>query len=459
MISPAETIAAIATPVGRGGIGIIRISGPRSAHIAGAIFRSKKGVRSFESHRLYLGHIREPGTKGVLDEVLLSYMKAPHSYTAEDVVEINSHSGHFLLSKILQIILDQGARLAHPGEFTLRAFLNGRIDLPQAEAVVDLIHAQSERGLQLASEQIEGSLTREIKSLKKNAVECLALAEAMIDYPEEMRGQSIEKEIIRGLETGLLTGVRALVEAHERKRVWIDGVKTVIIGRVNAGKSSLLNRLLREERAIVTPIPGTTRDIIESSINLAGIPLRLTDTAGFREAKDEVEAAGISLTEKKLADADLLILVMDRSLPVEQEDLALLQRMVGRKAILVINKIDLDPHLPAETYQAWGLPHVEVSALTGEGMDGLVAAIKDAILSSDLDMIESHVAPNLRHHKGLLAAEGFFREALREIREGMPMEIVAMEIKTGLDALDEILGESTGDGVIESIFSRFCLGK
>lgn len=451
-----ETIAAVATPVGRAGIGIVRISGPRAVEIAEKIFKAKSGVRRFQPRRLYLGRIFDPASGEDLDEVLLSFMKAPRSYTREDVVEINSHSGYLLLSKVLQIILDQGARLANPGEFTLRAFLNGRMDLTQAEAVVDLINAQSERGLHLASEQIGGSFAQEIEKLRLAVIDILSLAEVSIDFPDEEVGP-VDQALAGRIEEAL-SKVRSLLQAHARKRVWIDGVKTVIAGRVNAGKSSLLNRLLEEERALVTPVPGTTRDFVESTVTIEGLPLRLIDTAGFRKTKNEVEKAGMSLSEKKLSEADLVLLVLDQARPSADEDLALLQRVRAGKALVVLNKIDLPAKLSAPP-EGWGLPVARISALTGEGIDPLRRAIRACILEGGMEADASHAAPNLRH-KGLLTeASEFFESAAKGAREQAPMELVAVDLKSGLDALDEILGKRTSGEILDRIFSQFCLGK
>jgi len=456
-----DTIAAIATPVGQAGIGIIRISGPKAKEIADKMFWPKKQVKHIQSNHLYLGHLHDPSSGEIIDEILLSFMKAPLSYTREDVIEINSHSGYLLLSKILQIILRLGARLARPGEFTLRGFLNGRIDLTQAEAVVDLINCQSEKGLTLASRQIQGSFGKQIKDLRQKAVEILARVEAAIDFPEEESDIVPRDEAANKIHKELIKPVETLIEVHARKRIWVDGVKTVIVGRVNAGKSSLLNRLLEEQRAIVTPIPGTTRDVIESTITIEGLPLCLVDTAGFREARDEAERIGLHLTEKKLAEADLLLAVIDQSRPINQDDLDIIAQSRGKNSLLVINKIDLKSQLTSEIEQDVfsHLPLVRISALTGQGLDELRKAIVDCALGGHIDMTTSHGAPNLRHSQALEEAVQCFRRAGRKVEEAAPMEIVAFEIRSGLDALGRIIGEATTEEVLDSIFSQFCLGK
>ena len=455
-----DTIAAIATPIGQAGIGIIRVSGPLSLEIAGKIFKPKNPTPLLRSHHLYLGHLFEPSSGNVIDEVLLSFMRGPHTYTQEDVLEINSHSGYALLSKILEILLGQGARLATPGEFTLRAFLNGRIDLTQAEAVIDIINSQSERGLYLASQQVQGAFKEEIEGLRQKAIHILARAEVAIDFPEEETDVVFRQEGTKGINEDLIKPIEALIEAHE-SRIWVDGINTVIAGRVNAGKSSLLNRLLNEQRAIVAPIPGTTRDIIESTINIEGIPLRLMDTAGFQRVNDEVERLGINLTKQKLKESDFVLIVIDQSRPLGQDDLDTILQSKGKKALIVINKIDLPSKLGqgADSEALSLFPSVKISALTGQGLDQLTKAMKDCILECRLDTMSSHAVPNLRHRHALNNALQFFKDAEQRTREAAPMEIIAFELRSGLDALGGITGETTSEDVLDSIFSQFCLGK
>ena len=455
-----DTIAAIATPIGQAGIGIVRISGSRAEDIARRVFRPGKRVKSFQSHRLYLGHLIDPSSGYMIDEVLLSFMKAPHSYTRENVVEINSHSGYLLLSRILQSVLKEGARLAKPGEFTFRAFINGRIDLTQAEAVVDLINSKSEKGLQLASQQIKGKFRREIEELRQKVVEILARMEVAIDFPEEESGIICRDETATWMERELIEPIERIIAAHAQRKIWMDGINTVIVGRVNVGKSSLLNRLLNEQRAIVTPIPGTTRDIIESIINIEGLPLRLMDTAGFRRVKGEVERIGIHLTEKRLADADLLLIVIDQSCPLSEDDLNLIAKSQKKKSLILINKIDLPSSLNEEELRALnGSGVVRISALTGEGIDDLRGAIRDLVMGGDMDITSSHVVPNIRHKRALMETSQFFKDAVLNTRENLPMEIIAMDLNSGLEALGEIIGETTNEDILEEIFKGFCLGK
>ncbi|RLB14468.1 MAG: tRNA uridine-5-carboxymethylaminomethyl(34) synthesis GTPase MnmE [Deltaproteobacteria bacterium] len=459
--SPDDTIAAIATPPGQAGIGIVRISGPKALAIVKEIFRSKYPRDSFETHRLYLGHLVDPVSGTAIDEVLLSFMKAPHTYTREDIVEINSHSGYLLLSRILKLVMDQGARLARPGEFTFRAFINGRIDLTQAEAVVDIVNSQSEKGLQLVAEQIKGTLRRRIELVKDAAVEILAHAEVAIDFPEEDHEILSREEGMNRIKEKLLEPLRVLIADHKSRNIWVDGINTVIVGRVNVGKSSLLNRLLNETRAIVTPVPGTTRDIIESPLSIEGIPLRLVDTAGLRQGTDQVERIGIHLTRQKMQSADLILLVFDQSEHLQQEDKKILDQCRSRNVIIVLNKIDLPGGLLPKEREllASEFPTVAVSALTGQGMDRLKQAIVNFVLKDGPDLGDSNVAPNLRHRKALEEALACFTRAAGGLKKSLPMEIVALELRSGIDALGEIIGETTPEHVLESIFSQFCMGK
>ncbi|MBW1817261.1 MAG: tRNA uridine-5-carboxymethylaminomethyl(34) synthesis GTPase MnmE [Deltaproteobacteria bacterium] len=461
MPSTQETIAAVATPAGQGGIGIIRVSGPLSLTILKRVFKPRRNLQTFQSHRLHLGDFHDPAGGKIVDEVLVSFMKGPHSYTREDLVEINSHSGYFLVFKILQVVLAQGARLARPGEFTLRAYLNGRIDLTQAEAVVDLINARSDKGLQLASRQIRGAFREEVEVLMQKAVDILARVEAAIDFPDDVQGMVEEDEMAAEIERDLTGPLAAAFAAQAKNRVWVEGVKTVIAGRVNVGKSSLLNRLLNKQRAIVTPTPGTTRDAIESTVTIDGVPLCLVDTAGLRRVDDEVEKMGIHLTEQNVSEADFLLVVIDQSRALNNDDYRILDRAAGRNALVVVNKIDLPPAMGDEALEKAlaGFPSVRISALTGEGMAGLTAGIVAGILGDEVNVLTARMASRVRSGKAMSEAGRFFADAAERLSERAPMEIVAVELKSGMDALGEITGETTTEDVLDSIFSQFCLGK
>jgi tRNA modification GTPase len=456
-----DTIVAIATPIGQAGIGIIRLSGVLSEKISRTIFRPIRPVESFQSHRLYLGNVVDPVSGQVIDEVLLSLMKAPSTYTREDVVEINSHSGYLLLQRILEIVLGQGARIAQPGEFTFRSFINGRIDLTQAEAVVDLINSKSKRGLVLASQQIKGAFREEIGKLRQAVLGLLAQVEVAIDFPDEEESVFAREKSEALISHALIEPIEKLIANHDQRKMWIEGIATVIVGRVNAGKSSLLNRLLNEERAIVTSIPGTTRDIIESTINVKGLPLRIMDTAGFRKAKGRLEKLGVEMTEKKMGEADLVLLVIDQSRALNQDDLDLLDKIKGKKALVVLNKMDLLPKADLDSLkkQTGGFSFVKISALTGEGLEHLQQAIQDQITAGGIGEGASSIAPNLRHTLALSAASEAFKKALHNIKSNLPLEIIAADLTSGLDALGEITGEQSSDELLDTIFSRFCIGK
>ena len=459
-VSNEDTIAAVATPAGQAGIGIIRMSGPQAREIADKIFRPKNPVDFFQSHRLYLGHLIDPASGTAMDEVLVSYMEAPHTYTREDVVEINSHSGLLLLEQILKILLREGARLAKPGEFTFRAFMNGRMDLTQAEAIIDLINAQSERGLQLASNQIHGRLRAEIETMRRKAVDLLAHIEVAIDFPEEEFGLLHHGETAGRVQKELLDPVSRMIAGYGERKLWLEGLKTAIVGRVNAGKSSLLNRLINEEKSMVTPIPGTTRDVIESTIHMEGLPLRLMDTAGFRKGRGKLEKIGIRRAEQKLEEADLVLLVIDQSRPLQSEDLDLLVRIQEKKAVVVLNKCDLPARVSEDALEsaAVGLARVRISALKGEGIEGLREAIRD-VITSGLETTDLGIAPSLRHKEALDRASGHFQKSVSNLEEGLPLEIVAADLQEGLRALGEIVGETTREEVLDRIFSQFCIGK
>ena len=456
-----DTIAAIATPLGRAGIGIVRISGSMSGDIIKKLFRPSRIVEEIESHRLYLGHLVDPSSGEMIDEVLLSFMKAPHSYTREDVVEINSHSGHILLSRILQTILDQGPRLAKPGEFTFRAFSNGRIDLTQAEAIIDLINSKSDKGLIMASRQIKGEMRTEIEILRQKALGILARAEVSIDFPEEESSLMSREDTASQIKGELIKPIEKIIASYDSRKIWMDGISTVISGRVNVGKSSLLNRLLNEQRAIVTPVPGTTRDIIEATIYIEGLPFRLMDTAGIREVRGKVEKIGILVSEQKLREADLSLILIDRSRPLNKDDLKILSYARKEKSIIIINKIDLPARINEDDLKsaAKGIPMVRISALTGEGLGSLLAAVRDRVINGDLDTASSSLAPNLRHKKALEQAMGYFKAVSLNTREHAPMEIIAMDLNSGIEALAEITGEAGGEDLYDKIFSEFCLGK
>ncbi|WP_031458458.1 tRNA uridine-5-carboxymethylaminomethyl(34) synthesis GTPase MnmE [Chloroflexus sp. MS-G] len=450
-----DTIAAIATPPGEGGIGIIRLSGPDAQPIALRIFRPVRPGR-LRSHRVRYGHVIGPDGQ-VIDEALLTFMAAPHSFTREDVVEISCHGGALPVQLTLEAALAAGARLANPGEFTLRAFLNGRIDLSQAEATLDVIRAQTRAGLTIAQAQLDGWLAREVRAARQAILEPLAYITALIDFPEE----GIEPQTVAGPIAQALATVERLLAGAEQGMVLRNGARVVIVGRPNVGKSSLLNALLRVERAIVTPIPGTTRDTLEELANLAGVPVVLIDTAGMRTSTDPVEQIGVERAVAALTRADLALLVFDASQPLTPEDEAMLATTADRPTIIVWNKCD-DPALPPPP-----TPHhpqckavVACSARYGHGIEHLAQTIARTLLGGTLPaMASTHLVSNPRHRAALRRAEEFLRAAQETLAMGAATDLLAADLTGAANALGEITGETVGEDLLDMIFSRFCIGK
>jgi len=456
-----DTITAISTPIGVGGIGIIRISGNNAENIAKKIFKPKNHVKSFKNFRLYLGYIIDPKSNIPVDEVLLSIMRAPSSYTKEDVVEINSHSGYIILSNILQVILQRGARLAEPGEFTLRAFLNGRIDLTQAEAIIDLINAKSSTSLKLATDQLTGGFKKQIEKINREVTNMIVEIEASIDFSNEKSTTISNARLINYINKKILPPIKEIVDSYNQRKLLYEGINAAIIGRVNVGKSSILNRLLQEERAIVTPIPGTTRDIIEGVINIEGIPVKFIDTAGLRKVKGKIEEKGINLTKTQIKKADLILLVVDYSKPLNQYDLNLLKEVKEKSAILIINKTDMPVKLDNKKIDSLfaSLPKVKVSALTGDGFINLNRVIFSKIMENKKNINNNSLIPNLRHKVILDNAINFLKKASINLKYNIPLEIVAEDIYQVKDVLNEITGKNINDDILTNIFNRFCVGK
>lgn len=459
-MNPGDTIAAISTPLGVGGIGIVRLSGPQTRDILEKVFRRRRGKGPLLSHRFYLGEIIRPRDAKVIDEVLASFMEKPRTYTREDVAEIQAHSGVLVLQEILDAVLQSGARLAEPGEFTKRAFLNGRIDLTQAEAVIDLIQSKTRRSLEMANLQREGRLGMEIRRIREDLLNLLALLEAGIDFPEdevpELSGDEVSRRLLNAREK-----LDSLLRTYDRGRIYREGISAVIIGRPNVGKSSLLNALLREDRAIVTPIPGTTRDVIEEVVNVRGIPLKIMDTAGLRHARDQVEVEGVRRTRDRLALADLVIWVVDGSEPISPQDLDILPEVQPRKTVVALNKndlprrldpVDLGEHLP-------GAPLIPVSALYHSGIDRLEEAIRDLVLNGGQDSSAEVLLSNLRHKQALENAREGLEQALEASQANLSAEFISLDLGRALQALGEIVGETTSEDILNRIFSQFCIGK
>jgi tRNA modification GTPase len=455
-----DTIAAIATPLGVGGIGIVRLSGPDSLPLARRLFRPRHPGSAWQSHRFSLGQVLD-AQGAVIDEVLLVYMQAPQTYTREDVVEIHCHSGVAVLRRVLEETLALGARLARPGEFTLRAFLAGRLDLTQAEAVQELISARTEAGVKVAAAHLAGGLREKLTEARQNLLYLLAIIEAMLDFPEEAAdAYPMDATVELGAQRYSL---ELLAQTYREGRLLREGVLVVIAGRPNVGKSSLLNRLLAAEKAIVTPIPGTTRDLIEETLNLGGVPVRLTDTAGLRNPQDLVEEIGVSRARERLAQADLVLYILDGSLPLEADDLAALSDLADRPALVVVNKADLPQAVSEETLRgATALPRVQVSALTGQGLEGLREAVLGQILQEGLSG-GGEIITQERHYQHLkqcLACLTRAEDLLPKARgKDAPWELAAQELYEAVQELGAITGEEVGEEILDRIFSQFCIGK
>lgn len=453
----ADTIAAISTPVGEGGIGIVRISGPAALPIAERLF-SRRTSGGFQSHRFYYGDIRHPGSGDLLDEGFCVFMRAPNSFTREDVVEIHCHGGYLLVQKVLACVQLEGARLAEPGEFTRRAFLNGRIDLLQAESVIDIIRGKTDAALSLAQHQREGVLSRTIGDCRQRLVQALALLEAYVDFPEE-EIEGFDQQQIDTLVNGAHDTVASLLATYEEGRVLRDGVSVLIAGKPNVGKSSLLNTLLKEKRAIVTAVPGTTRDMIQEVINIGGLPVTLIDTAGVRESGDPVEQEGVRLTLSAIPRADLVIFLLDASRPFDEDDGQILAALAGKRCLVVCNKADLSPviQLPA-SFDTISL--VSISTKSGEGIEALKERIALEFLHGHaVDSREYVALSRARHRDALVNAAAALVHFTGNRASGLPPEILAIDLRDALSAIGQVTGETTPDEVLDLIFSQFCVGK
>ena len=460
MLYSQDTIAAISTPHGNGGIGIIRISGEKAFEIAAEIFIGRKNFDEIKTHTINYGKIVDPESGEILDEVLLSKMKKPNTFTREDVVEINCHGGTVVLKNILELILKKGARLAEPGEFTKRAFLNGRLDLSQAEAVIDIINAKTSESSKAAMNQLEGKLSVKLKEARSKLIEVLAHIEVTVDYPEhdieEITGEKVYSEIkdVREKLTDIIKG-------FEKGRIIREGINAVIVGRPNVGKSSLLNELTGKNRAIVTDIPGTTRDIIEDYINLNGVPVRIIDTAGIRETEDLVEKIGVEKTHKELEAADLIIMMIDAYKGIEKEDVEIFDRVKDKKVIVILNKIDIanEEKLVEIESKIENKKVIRMSLKQGIGTDELADAVVELFIKGEVSLNNEVLITNVRHKNLIDKAIESIDYAINAYKSGMPLDMITIDIVNSAQFLGEITGESVSEDVMNEIFSRFCLGK
>ncbi|MEF9918114.1 MAG: tRNA uridine-5-carboxymethylaminomethyl(34) synthesis GTPase MnmE [Eubacterium sp.] len=448
-----DTIAAIATGIGGAGIGIIRVSGPEATSVVNGLFKNRVGktIAEAETHQLLYGNIFDPITGHDIDEVLVSKMKGPFSYTAEDVVEINCHGGIVSLKKILDVVLRAGARLAEPGEFTKRAFLNGRLDLTQAEAVMDIISAKTEKSLEYSVNQLEGKLSQKLNVIDADLIDVMANIEANIDYPEYEIEEASTAYLVTNIKKAL-GGIGVLLDASETGKIYREGITTAILGEPNVGKSSLLNTLLMENKAIVTEIPGTTRDVIEEYINISGIPFKIIDTAGIRETENLVEQIGVEKSRQLLKNTNLVLFMTDLSRPLSKAEETLIEELKHRKTIFIANKTD---SITREIPEGW-LP---MSLKSDEGITELRTKMVELVMGGTVDQEADYIVSNTRHIHLLEEAQGALNNALETIKMDLPLELISIDIKEALEHLREITGRSVGIDIIDRIFQKFCIGK
>ncbi|MCH1626784.1 tRNA uridine-5-carboxymethylaminomethyl(34) synthesis GTPase MnmE [Fredinandcohnia quinoae] len=455
-----DTIAAISTPMGEGAIAIVRLSGDEAIEIANRIFK-EKSLQEVESHTIHYGHIIDPQSGITVEEVMVSVMKGPKTFTREDVVEINCHGGLVSVNRVLQLVLTNGARLAEPGEFTKRAFLNGRIDLSQAEAVMDLIRAKTDRAMNMAIGQMEGRLSKLITSLRQELLETLAHIEVNIDYPEYDDVEEMTHNVLIE-KAGYVHGeIEKLLHTSNQGKILREGLSTVIIGRPNVGKSSLLNSLVHENKAIVTDIPGTTRDVIEEYVNVRGVPLRLVDTAGIRETEDIVERIGVERSREVLKQADLILLVLNYGDELTIEDERLFEAIAGMEAIILINKTDLPKKIDLERVKilAKSYPIVTTSLLEEHGVDDLEEAISSLFFEGSLEAGDLSYVSNSRHIALLTQAKKTMEDATFGIESDIPIDLIQIDLTRTWELLGEIIGDTVQESLINQLFSQFCLGK
>ncbi|WAW14906.1 tRNA uridine-5-carboxymethylaminomethyl(34) synthesis GTPase MnmE [Peptostreptococcus equinus] len=455
-----DTIAAIATAPGEGGIGIIRISGSDSKTIADKIFKPfyKNSIADYSNRTLIYGNIIDKDE--IIDEVLLAFMKGPNSYTAEDIIEINCHGGFISVKKILELVLKSGARMAEPGEFTKRAFLNGRIDLSQAEAVIDIINAKTEKSHEIAQSQLEGSLSKKIKSLRKNITEVITQVEVAIDYPEEDIEFITYKELIDKTKA-VQDEVIKLYETADTGKILREGIKTAILGKPNVGKSSLLNLILGENRAIVTEIAGTTRDVIEEYVNIGGIPIKLVDTAGIRDTEDIVEKIGVEKSRQHMESSDLILVVLDSSRDLEREDLDILENIDKNKTLAIINKNDLERKMDLSQIEKYMDKEniIEISALKNQGLDSIMEKIKEMVFKGKISNDSELIISNSRHKDAIYKAMKSIDDAMKSLEDHMSYDFVEVDLKDAWDSLGYINGDTVSDELLDNIFKNFCIGK
>ncbi|WP_326717138.1 tRNA uridine-5-carboxymethylaminomethyl(34) synthesis GTPase MnmE [Vagococcus jeotgali] len=457
-----DTIAAISTPPGEGAISIVRLSGDDALNIAQSITAYKqKNLAKVDSHTIHYGHVKDPKTDQILDEVMYSVMLEPKTFTRENIVEINCHGGMVVANQVLQLLLRQGARLAEPGEFTKRAFLNGRMDLSQAEAVMDLIQAKTDESMNMALNQLDGKLSHLIQVLRQKLLEALAQVEVNIDYPEYDDVEEMTTKLMAEKTIEVKSDIAYLLQTARQGKILREGLSTAIIGRPNVGKSSLLNDLLREDKAIVTDIAGTTRDVIEEFVNVRGVPLKLIDTAGIRDTEDIVEKIGVERSRKALQEADLILLVLNQSEALTKMDTELLEITKDMNRIILLNKNDLPTQLDMDELQAYlgNSSYLSISVAKNQGIDELEQLIKETFFISGGNEKDATYISNSRHIALLEQADMALNEVLMGIDAEMPVDLIQIDLTRAWDLLGEIMGENVQDELITQLFSQFCLGK
>lgn len=456
-----DTITSISTPMGEGAIGIVRLSGPEAVEIGDKLYKGKKQLKDVPSHTINYGHIIDPETDEVVEEVMISVLRAPKTFTREDIIEINCHGGILTINRILELTMTHGARMAEPGEYTKRAFLNGRIDLSQAEAVMDFIRSKTDRASKVAMNQIEGRLSDLIKRQRQSILEILAQVEVNIDYPEYDDVEDATTEFLLAQSKKIKNEIDQLLETGTQGKIMREGLSTVIVGKPNVGKSSMLNNLIQDNKAIVTEVAGTTRDVLEEYVNVRGVPLRLVDTAGIRNTEDIVEKIGVERSRKALSEADLILFVLNNNEPLTDEDRTLYEVIKNEDAIVIVNKTDLERRLDIEEVKTMigNTPLIQTSMLKQEGIDELELQIRDLFFGGEVQNQDMTYVSNSRHISLLKQARQTIQDAIDAAEAGIPMDMVQIDLTRTWEILGEIIGESASDELINQLFSQFCLGK
>ncbi|CAC7283788.1 tRNA (5-carboxymethylaminomethyl-2-thiouridylate) synthase [Staphylococcus aureus] len=456
-----DTITSISTPMGEGAIGIVRLSGPQAVEIADILYKGKHLLNDVPSHTINYGHIIDPESKEVVEEVMVSVLKAPKTFTREDIIEINCHGGILTINRVLELTMTYGARMAEPGEFTKRAFLNGRIDLSQAEAVMDFIRSKTDRASKVAMNQIEGRLSDLIKKQRQSILEILAQVEVNIDYPEYDDVEDATTEFLLEQSKEIKQEINRLLDTGAQGKIMREGLSTVIVGKPNVGKSSMLNNLIQDNKAIVTEVAGTTRDVLEEYVNVRGVPLRLVDTAGIRETEDIVEKIGVERSRKALSQADLILFVLNNNEALTQEDYTLYEVVKNEDVIVIVNKMDLEQNIDINEVKDMigDTPLIQTSMLKQEGIDELEIQIRDLFFGGEVQNQDMTYVSNSRHISLLKQARQTIQDAIDAAESGVPMDMVQIDLTRTWEILGEIIGETASDELIDQLFSQFCLGK